>query len=114
MLVAWGRLALTPSPLSRLARNVLPLAAARALRPPPVRSWYNMPAALPPDDGKPIVGERRALITLGMVGRTFLIHSGREYKRVKVSAAMVGHKLGEFVLTRKARPKPKAKQTKKK
>ena len=114
MLVAWGRLALTPSPLSRLARNVLPLAAARALRPPPVRSWYNMPAALPPDDGKPIVGERRALITLGMVGRTFLIHSGREYKRVKVSAAMVGHKLGEFVQTRKARPKPKGKQTKKK
>mmetsp|Transcript_11255 Transcript_11255/g.33363 ORF Transcript_11255/g.33363 Transcript_11255/m.33363 type:complete len:114 (+) Transcript_11255:15-356(+) len=113
MLVAC-RLALTPSPLSRLARNVLPLAAARALRPPPVRSWYNMPAALPPDDGKPIVGERRALITLGMVGRTFLIHSGREYKRVKVSAAMVGHKLGEFVLTRKARPKPKGKQTKKK
>lgn len=35
------------------------------------------------------------------IGMSYLVHSGREYRRVKVTAQMVGHKYGEFVLTRK-------------
>ena len=37
------------------------------------------------------------------IGMTYLVHSGKDYRRVKVTAAMVGHKYGEFVLTRKVR-----------
>jgi hypothetical protein len=43
-------------------------------------------------------------ITEEHIGKTFLVHSGKEHKRVKVTAQMVMHKFGEFVLTRK-RPK---------
>ena len=35
------------------------------------------------------------------IGMTYLVHSGNNYRRVKVTAPMVGHKYGEFVLTRK-------------
>jgi len=41
------------------------------------------------------------------IGSTFLVHSGKDYKRVKVTAQMVMHKFGEFVPTRKRRPAPK-------
>ena len=49
------------------------------------------------------------------IGQSFLVHSGRDYKRVKVTMQMVDHKFGEFVLTRKKPPPPKVdkKQTKK-
>ena len=31
---------------------------------------------------------------------TFLVHNGKEQKKVKVSSKMVGHKFGEFSFTR--------------
>jgi small subunit ribosomal protein S19 len=34
------------------------------------------------------------------VGHTFLVHNGRTFKRVFVTEAMVGHRLGEFSHTR--------------
>lgn len=66
-----------------------------------VRAYRMSPFLPPASDMRPIRGERRATITLEMIGRTFLVHSGKEFKRVKVAAGMVGHKMGEFVLTRK-------------
>lgn len=36
-----------------------------------------------------------------MVGFTFLVHNGKEFIPVKVTEAMVGHKLGEFAPTTK-------------
>lgn len=36
-----------------------------------------------------------------MVGRAFEVHDGREFVRVDVEADMIGHLLGEFVMTRK-------------
>jgi small subunit ribosomal protein S19 len=36
------------------------------------------------------------------VGRTFAVHNGKEFQRVDVQAEMVGHYLGEFVLTRRS------------
>ena len=44
---------------------------------------------------------RAATITPEMVGFTFGVHNGREHISVFVSEDMVGHKLGEFSLTRK-------------
>jgi small subunit ribosomal protein S19 len=34
------------------------------------------------------------------VGHTFLVHNGKIHKEVYVSETMVGHRLGEFSLTR--------------
>jgi len=44
---------------------------------------------------------RAATITPEMVGFTFGIHNGREHLSVLITEDMVGHKLGEFALTRK-------------
>ena len=44
---------------------------------------------------------RAAVISPEMVGFTFGVHNGRAHLPVLVSEDMVGHKLGEFSLTRK-------------
>ena len=44
---------------------------------------------------------RRSMITPDFVGHTFLVHNGRDHVSVYVTENMVGHKLGEFALTRK-------------
>lgn len=44
---------------------------------------------------------RACTITPEMVGYTFGVHNGREHVPVLVTEDMVGHKLGEFALTRK-------------
>lgn len=50
---------------------------------------------------KPIkTWSRRSTIIPKMVGMTFLVHNGREHLPVKINESMVGHKLGEFSLTR--------------
>ncbi len=43
---------------------------------------------------------RRSTIFPGFIGHTFAVHDGRKYVPVYVTEDMVGHKLGEFVLTR--------------
>ncbi|KKR08529.1 MAG: Ribosomal protein S19 [Parcubacteria group bacterium GW2011_GWC2_39_14] len=44
---------------------------------------------------------RRSTITPEMVGHTFGVHNGKDFLDVYVVENMVGHKLGEFSLTRK-------------
>ena len=44
---------------------------------------------------------RDSTIIPGMVGFTFGVHNGRVFNDVYVTEDMVGHKLGEFSLTRK-------------
>lgn len=44
---------------------------------------------------------RDSMIAPEMVGYTFGVHNGREHIPVFVTEDMVGHKLGEFSLTRK-------------
>ena len=43
---------------------------------------------------------RRCTIPPEFVGRTFDVHNGKIFKKVFVTEDMVGHKLGEFSLTR--------------
>ncbi len=43
---------------------------------------------------------RSCTIIPDFVGHTFLVHNGKEHKKVHVSEDMVGHKLGEFSPTR--------------
>ncbi len=44
---------------------------------------------------------RRSTIFPSFVGHTFAVHNGKEFIPVYVTEDMVGHKLGEFALTRK-------------
>ena len=44
---------------------------------------------------------RRSTIYPDFIGHTFAVHNGKEFIPVYVTEDMVGHKLGEFALTRK-------------
>ena len=43
---------------------------------------------------------RRSMIVPDMIGLTFAVHNGRDFVPVYVTENMIGHKLGEFALTR--------------
>ena len=43
---------------------------------------------------------RRSTVIPDMVGHTIAVHNGRKFTPVYISENMVGHKLGEFALTR--------------
>ena len=44
---------------------------------------------------------RRSTIFPDFIGHTFAVHNGKEFIPVYITEDMVGHKLGEFSLTRK-------------
>ena len=44
---------------------------------------------------------RRSTIYPNFIGLTFAVHNGKEFIPVYITEDMVGHKLGEFALTRK-------------
>ena len=44
---------------------------------------------------------RRSTIVPYFIGLTFAVHNGKEFVPVYITEDMVGHKLGEFVQTRK-------------
>lgn len=53
------------------------------------------------NDRRPIkTWSRRSMISPDMVGLTIAIHNGRQHMPVFITEDMVGHKLGEFALTR--------------
>ncbi len=43
---------------------------------------------------------RRSMVLPDMVGLTIAVHNGRQHVPVKKKKNMVGHKLGEFAMTR--------------
>jgi len=58
-------------------------------------------AAVESNDRRPIkTWSRRSMILPNMVGLTIAVHNGRQHVPVLVTENMVGHKLGEFSLTR--------------
>ena len=57
--------------------------------------------AIATNDKKPIkTWSRRSMITPDMVGLNIAVHNGRQHVPIFIQEDMVGHKLGEFVLTR--------------
>jgi|TARA_B100001245_G_C22885017_1_gene425753 small subunit ribosomal protein S19 len=53
------------------------------------------------NDKKPIkTWSRRSIVTPTMVGLNIAVHNGRQHVPIFIQEDMVGHKLGEFVLTR--------------
>ena len=58
-------------------------------------------AAAANNDRRPIkTWSRRSMVTPDMVGLTIAVHNGRQHMPILISENMVGHKLGEFALTR--------------
>ena len=52
-------------------------------------------------DKKPIkTWSRRSMIVPDFIGLTIAVHNGKQHVPVYVTEQMVGHKLGEFALTR--------------
>lgn len=57
--------------------------------------------AVEKNDKRPIkTWSRRSMIAPDMVGLTIAVHNGRQHVPVFVTEDMVGHKLGEFAVTR--------------
>ena len=57
--------------------------------------------AVATNDRKPIkTWSRRSLVAPEMVGLTIAVHNGRQHVPVLINENMVGHKLGEFAVTR--------------
>ena len=53
------------------------------------------------NDGKPIkTWSRRSVIVPEMIGLTIAIHNGHAHVPVSINENMIGHKLGEFAVTR--------------
>jgi small subunit ribosomal protein S19 len=59
------------------------IAAAQANSKKPIKTW-----------------SRRSMVLPEMVGLTIAIHNGRAHVPVLINENMVGHKLGEFAMTR--------------
>ena len=58
-------------------------------------------AAIESNDRRPIkTWSRRSMVSPDMVGLTIAVHNGRQHIPVLVNEDMVGHKLGEFAMTR--------------
>jgi small subunit ribosomal protein S19 len=58
-------------------------------------------AALATNNKRPIkTWSRRSMVVPDMVGLTIAVHNGRAHVPVLVNENMVGHKLGEFAVTR--------------
>lgn len=61
-------------------------------------------AARDTSDKRPIkTWSRRSMVSPDMIGLTIAVHNGKQHVPVFVSEDMVGHKLGEFSLTRNYR-----------
>jgi len=57
---------------------------------------------------------RRSMIVPDMIGLTIAVHNGRQHVPVLVTENMIGHKLGEFAITRNYRGHAADKKAKKK
>ncbi len=66
---------------AHLAKKVEAAVASNSRR--PIRTW-----------------SRRSMVLPDMVGLTIAVHNGRQHVPILISENMVGHKLGEFAITR--------------
>ena len=56
---------------------------------------------------------RRSMVLPEMIGLTIAVHNGRQHVPILVTENMIGHKLGEFALTRTFKGHPADKKAKK-
>ncbi|MGE0071537.1 MAG: 30S ribosomal protein S19 [Thiomonas sp.] len=71
-------------------------------------------AAVSSKDKRPVkTWSRRSTILPEFIGLTIAVHNGKQHVPVYISDQMVGHKLGEFALTRTFKGHPADKKAKK-
>ena len=76
--------------------------------------WKKVVEAQESGNKRPIkTWSRRSMILPEMIGLTIAVHNGREHVPVFISENMVGHKLGEFSMTRTYRGHAADKKAKK-
>jgi small subunit ribosomal protein S19 len=76
---------------------------SRSLRKGPFVNPKLLAKVMAQDKGEPRpikTWARSSTIIPEFVSKTFLVHNGKEFKKVFVTENMVGHKLGEFSFTR--------------
>ena len=57
--------------------------------------------SMDPDNLQPSKTWARACTIIPeFIGKTFMVHNGKDFRKVYVTENMVGHKLGEFSITR--------------
>ena len=63
--------------------------------------WKKVEEAAASNSKRPIkTWSRRSMVLPEMVGLTIAVHNGRQHVPVLINENMVGHKLGEFSVTR--------------
>ena len=63
--------------------------------------WKKVESARTGNDKRPLkTWSRRSTVLPDFIGLTIAVHNGRQHIPVFVTENMVGHKLGEFALTR--------------
>ena len=79
---------------------------ARSLKKGPFADEYLLKKidALNANNDKQVIKtwSRRSTIFPDFIGHTIAVHNGKDFIPVYITEDMVGHKLGEFALTRKA------------
>jgi small subunit ribosomal protein S19 len=82
--------------------NLLPSRMRRSLRRGLSNEQRIILERLRQNNGKPIRTHARDMVVLPeMIGKTILVHSGQEFVEIRINEKMLGHYLGEFVITNK-------------
>jgi len=82
--------------------NLLPSRMRRSLRRGLSNEQRIILERLRQEDGKPIKTHSRDMVVIPeMIGKSILVHSGQEFVEVRINEKMLGHYLGEFVITNK-------------
>jgi small subunit ribosomal protein S19 len=82
--------------------NLLPSRMRRSLRRGLSNEQRIVLERLRQDNGKPIKTHARDMVVLPeMIGKTILVHSGQAFVEIRINEKMLGHYLGEFVITNK-------------
>ena len=50
---------------------------------------------------KKFIWSRQSSILPQFVNKTFMVHNGKSFVEITIQESMIGHKFGEFALTRK-------------
>jgi small subunit ribosomal protein S19 len=82
--------------------NLLPSRMRRSLRRGLSNEQKIVLEHLRMNDGKPIKTHARDMVVLPeMVGKSISVHSGQEFVELRINEKMLGHYLGEFIITNK-------------
>jgi small subunit ribosomal protein S19 len=82
--------------------NLLPSRMRRSLRRGLSNEQRIVLERLRQDNGKPIKTHARDMVVLPeMIGKIILVHSGQTFVEIRINEKMLGHYLGEFVITNK-------------